>query len=282
MTVLSESPKCDTHTRSVLYEKRGRAAYITLNRPHVHNAMDRRMHQELEAVWDDFESDDELWLAVLTGAGTRSFSVGQDLKELAARYQTGESPSSVGSGSAPGGVRFTERFGLTKPVIARVNGYALGGGFELALACDIIVACEDARFALPEAKLGLIPGAGGVFRLTRQVPFKTAIGHLLTGRWMTAAQAGHYGLVSEVVPNSELDACVDRWVHDVLRCAPLSVRAIKQMALQSSHLSLPEAFRSHYDVEQIRRNSEDCIEGPSAFLEKRAPRWTGSPRKPNQ
>lgn len=129
-------------------------------------------------MWDDFERDDDVWVAVLTGCGDRSFSVGQDLKELVARTESGAPATSFGSRGRPGWPRLTERFALTKPVVARVNGFALGGGFELALACDIIVAAAHATFALPEARLGLMAGAGGVFRLTRQMPFKSAMGYL--------------------------------------------------------------------------------------------------------
>jgi len=197
----------DTNAR-VRYEKRGRVAYIILDRPHVLNAMDVRMHEELLQIWDDFEKDSALWVGVLTGAGDRSFSVGQDLKELVARTGAGIPPTTFGSRGGPGWPRLTERFNLSKPVVARVNGYAFGGGFELALACDIIVAAEQACFALPEAKLGLIPGAGGLFRLTRQIPFKIAMGYLMTGRRMTATRAYELGLVNEVVPISELDASV--------------------------------------------------------------------------
>jgi len=258
----------------VLYEKRGHVAYITLNRPHVLNAMDVRTHEELREVWDDFEQDDELWLGVLTGKGDRAFSVGQDLKELVERTRAGVEPSTFGSRGQPGWPRLTERYGLTKPLIARVNGYAFGGGFELALACDIIVACDQASFALPEAKLGLVAGAGGLFRLTRQIPFKTAIGYLMTGRRMSAERAYALGLVNEVVPPAELDACVNRWVEDVLRCAPLAVRAVKQATLASLHLPLEEAFAARYDAEERRRWSKDCQEGPLAFVEKRRPNWS--------
>jgi dehydration protein DpgD len=258
----------------VHYEKRGHVATITLARPEALNAMDLQMHRELAEIWDDFERDDEIWVGVLTGAGSRAFSVGQDLKELVARTESGAAPSSFGSNGGAGWPRLTERFGMAKPLIARVNGYALGGGFELALACDIIVAADDAQFALPEAGLGLIAGAGGVFRLTRQLPYKTALGYLMTGRRMNAARAFELGLVNEVVPKDALDACVDGWVADLLRSAPLAVRAIKQVAAQAAGLSLPDAFAATYEAEQVRRNSDDCKEGPRAFVEKRAPKWT--------
>lgn len=259
----------------VLYEKRGRVVYVTLNRPAVLNALNLRTHEELVRVWDDFERDDEVWVAVLTGAGDRSFSVGQDLKELVAITEAGAAATSFGSRGRAGWPRLTERFELTKPVIARVNGYALGGGFELALACDIVIAAEHAQFALPEAKLGLMAGAGGLFRLTRQLPFKSAMGYLMTGRRMTAARAYELGLVNEVVAAEQLDRAVDGWLQDVLRCAPLSVRAIKQVAQRSASLSLEQAFIERYPAEQHRMQSEDTREGPRAFVEKRDPVWRG-------
>lgn len=257
----------------VEYEKQGRVAVITLNRPDALNAMDLQMHAELCAIWDDFEQDDDLWVGVLTGKGQRAFSVGQDLKELVRRTAAGAPASSFGSKGLPGWPRLTERFALAKPLIARVNGYALGGGFELALACDIIVAADHATFALPEARLGLIPGAGGLFRLPRQVPYKIAMGYLMTGRRMSAARACELGLVNEVVHADQLDACVAGWVDDLLRSAPLSLRAIKQAAAAAATLSLEQAFQADYQWEAARRQSADCREGPLAFTEKRPPQW---------
>jgi dehydration protein DpgD len=268
-----ESSATHDNRARVRYEKRGRVGYVVLDRPHVLNAMDARMHEELGQVWDDFEQDDGIWLGVLTGAESRAFSVGQDLKELVERTRAGIPPTSFGSSGGPGWPRLTERFNLSKPVIARVSGYAFGGGFELALACDIIIASEEASFALPEATLGLIPGAGGLFRLTRQIPFKVAMGYLMTGRPISASRAYELGLVNEVVPANELDSCVQRWVEDILRCAPLAVRAVKQVGLASMHLSLEEAFSTRYAAEEIRHRSQDCREGPIAFVEKRNPNW---------
>jgi dehydration protein DpgD len=259
----------------VRYEKQGRLARITIDRPAVLNAMDLRTHEELAAAWDDFERDPELWVGVLTGTGDRAFSVGQDLKELANLTRAGVRPSTFGSRDAPGWPRLTERFSLSKPLIARVNGYALGGGFELALACDLVVASDTAVFALPEAQLGLVPGAGGVFRLVRQLPTKTAMGHLLTGRRLSATRAWELGLVNDVVPADGLDACVDAWVSDILRCAPLSVRSIKEAARRSVELPLEQAFSATYEWEERRMGSADTLEGPTAFVEKREPRWTG-------
>jgi dehydration protein DpgD len=258
----------------VRYRKAGHVAHIVLDRPAVLNAMDLRMHEELAEVWDDFEADDDIWVGVLSGAGSRAFSVGQDLGELTARVRAGTAePSSFGSRGKPGWPRLTERFDLSKPVVAKVHGFAMGGGFELALACDIIIASTEAVFALPEARLGLIAGAGGVFRLTRQLPRKTAMGYLLTGRRMDAGRAYELGLINELVAPEQLDACVETWVGDILECAPLSVRAIKEAVTRSESLPLPEAFDATYPWEARRMTSHDATEGPLAFIEKRQPRW---------
>ncbi|WP_260634812.1 enoyl-CoA-hydratase DpgD [Streptomyces angustmyceticus] len=270
-----QEPQLNALTR-VRYTKTGRVARITLDRPDRLNAMDLRMHAELALVWDDFEQDDDVWVAVLTGAGDRAFSVGQDLKELSERVRAGTAePSTFGSRGKPGWPRLTERFDLSKPVVAVVNGYAYGGGFELALACDLVIAADHATFALPEARLGLMAGAGGVFRLVRQAPYRAALGHLLTGRPMTAARGYELGLVNEVVPASGLDDCVTGWVEDLLRSAPLSVRAIKQAAAASLTMPLEQAFRTRFEWEEKRMHSADAQEGPLAFVEKRPPEWTG-------
>jgi dehydration protein DpgD len=261
--------------QTVRYEKAEQVAYVTLDRPEVLNAMNLRMNEELAAVWEDVEADDSVRVAVLTGAGDRAFSVGQDLKERAQLDRQRAGGSSFGSQGQPGWPRLTERFSMSKPVIAQVNGYALGGGMELALACDIIVAAERAVFGLPEVRLGLIPGAGGVFRLARQIPLKLAAGYLLTGRTMTATTACQFGLVNEVVSDERLGDRVAEWTADVVRAAPLSVRAIKESMLRSLDMPLPEAFQATYEWEDRRRHSQDAIEGVRAFNARREPRWTG-------
>jgi enoyl-CoA hydratase/carnithine racemase len=259
----------------VRYEKRGHVAYVTLNRPAVLNAMDLRMHGELGLAWDEAEADDDVRAVVLTGAGDRSFSVGQDLRERAQLDRHGALPATFGSRGQPGWPRLTERFEFSKPVIARVNGYALGGGFELALACDIVVASESAVFALPEVLLGLVPGAGGAFRLSRQLPLKVAMGYLLTGRSIEARVAYDLGLVNEVVPPDQLDRCVASWVADLLRGAPLAVRAIKEAVMRSVDMPLEQAFATRFAWEQRRMYSQDAVEGPLAFAENRPPVWQG-------
>jgi enoyl-CoA hydratase/carnithine racemase len=231
------------------------------------------MHEKLADVWDDIEADDAVRVAVLTGAGDRAFSVGQDLHERARLTAAGSPPTTFGSWGQPGWPRLTERFTLTKPVIARVNGYALGGGFELALACDIVLAAEHAVFGLPEVRLGLVPGAGGAFRLARQLPLKLAMGYLLTGRQLDAASALRFGLVNEVVRAGQLDSCVGEWTDDLIRSAPLAVRALKEAVLRSLDMPLEQAFSTRFPAEERRMYSLDAVEGPLAFAEKRDPRW---------
>lgn len=263
-------------TPRVRYEKRDQIAYITLDRPHVLNAMDLQMHKELAVIWDDFETDDNIRVGILSGSGVKAFSVGQDLKELSKLQNAGKATkSSFGSHGKAGWPRLTERFERIKPLIAKVQGYAMGGGFELALACDIIVATPEASFALPEAQLGLIAGAGGVFRLTRQLPHRVAMGYLLTGRRMTASQALAFGLINEVASANEIDDCVARWAEDILRSAPLSIKAIKEVVSKSASLPLAEAFTMYYNHEEIRCKSQDALEGIEAFVEQRPPIWRG-------
>lgn len=262
-------------TARVRYVKKEHVAWVTLDRPEVLNAMDLRTHEELAEIWDDVEADDEIRVAVLAGAGDRAFSVGQDLKERARLDQAGAPQTTFGSRGQPGWPRLTDRFTLSKPVVARVHGYALGGGFELALACDLIIASDQAIFGLPEVRLGLVPGAGGAFRLVRQLPQRIAMGYLLTGRRLDAATAQRFGLVNEVVPVDRLDDCVKEWTEDLVRSAPLSVRAIREAALKSVDLPLEDAFTAEYVWEERRRRSSDAVEGVQAFAEKRTPIWTG-------
>jgi enoyl-CoA hydratase/carnithine racemase len=242
---------------------------LTINRPERLNAMDSHAHLALSEALDTCAADPEVRVLVLTGAGDRAFSVGRDLRELA-----GDADPAVADRWAKVR-RLTDRHDFPKPIIAQVRGMALGGGFEIAMACDIIVAAEDATFALPEPRRGLIPFAGGVHRLPRQLPLKVAMGLLLTGRTMDAGRAYTLGLVNEVVPVSGLDAAVSTWVADILSCAPLSIRAIKQCVVDGLSLPLEQAMIAIYPAEEARKASSDSLEGPRAFAEKRAPIWAG-------
>ena len=259
----------------ILFERKDRVAHITIQRPERLNSFDPDTHVEFSRALDAFERDDELWVGVLTGAGERAFSAGRDLVQLAEISRASEAEQRADAAKMRDARRLTDRFELSKPLIARLNGFALGGGLEIALACDIIGAAEHAELGLPEPKRGLIAGAMGVHRLPRQLPLKVAMGYLLTGRHMSATRAYELGLVNEVVPHERLDASVDAWVADILACAPLAVRATKQAAMQGLDLPLPEAGRTRFEWELRRRASEDATEGPRAFAEKRSPQWRG-------
>jgi enoyl-CoA hydratase/carnithine racemase len=260
------------------YEKRGRIAYVTINRPDVLNSLHPPAHQELWHIWCDFRDDPDVWVAILTGAGDRAFSAGNDLKYTAEQYgQGGGGPFFPPQLAPPGGFGgITNQFECWKPIIAAVNGYAMGGGFEIVLACDIAVAADHARFALPEPRVGLIAGAAGVHRLPRQIPQKIAMGMILTGRQLTAEEAYRVGLINEVVHMKDLMATAERWANEILECSPLSVRASKQSAVKGLDLPLHAAMNNfQYYAFQQMIYSEDVIEGPKAFAEKRKPAWKG-------
>ena len=258
------------------FNVRDRVAYVTLNRPDAMNSLNPDLRLALSECWDRIEHDPDIWLAVVTGAGERAFCAGADLKHRARERSASEEQRQAWADIANATVPLNERWDFPKPVIARVNGFALGGGLELALACDIIVAAEHAELGLPEPRRGLIAGAAGVHRLPRQIGLKAAMGYLLTGRHMSAERAYQLGLVNEVVPSADLDRAVDSWVQDILRCAPLAVRATKQAAMRGLDMPLPQAFYTDHPAERQRRNSADALEGPRAFAEKRPPRWQGN------
>jgi enoyl-CoA hydratase/carnithine racemase len=249
------------------YEKKGRLAVVTLNRPERMNALHPPSHFELHEIWNDFERDPEVWVGVLTGAGDKAFSAGNDLK------YTAEHGMNTGRSVDTGFGGITNRTTCWKPIIAAVNGFALGGGFEMALACDIIIAAEHARLGLPEPRVGLMAGAGGVHRLPRMMPQKIAMGYILTGRHMTAQEAHRWGIVNEVVPLPELWPTVEKWAQDILAGAPLSIRASKQAALMGLGHTLDVAMNMNYTEALRMRHSEDTVEGPRAFAEKRPPNW---------
>jgi crotonobetainyl-CoA hydratase len=245
-------------------------ATVTLARPEALNAVDLETESELQRVWNELERNRDIRVVVLTGEGERAFCVGADLKN--------PSMSGLEYWAAPrpggfGGIALRET--LNVPVIARVNGYALGGGFEMVLGCDLVVACEEASFGLPEALVGRMPLDGGMTLLQRQIPYRQAMAMLLTGRRVAAREALDMGLVNEVVPRVELDAAVGRWVEALLACAPLSLQAIKQVVRRTSTLSAAEAQALRLPALVSALQSEDAHEGVRAFQEKRKPRWSG-------
>ncbi len=254
---------------------RDHVAYITLNRPEALNSLNPELRWTLSRHFDEVQSNDDIWLAVVTGAGERAFCAGADLKHRARERDASAEQRAEWARMMEETTPLNQRWYLAKPVIARVNGFALGGGLELALSCDIIVAAEHAELGLPEPRRGLIAGGVGVHRLPRQIGLKAAMGYLLTGRHMSAQRAYELGLVNQVVPGAGLDAAVDEWVRDILRCAPLAVRATKETAMRGLDLPLPQAFYTEYEWERRRRGSDDALEGPRAFAEKRPPEWRG-------
>jgi enoyl-CoA hydratase/carnithine racemase len=256
---------------SVGYSIDNRIARVTLDRPDRMNAIDAETEAELEAIWRDIEGRDDVSCVVLTGAGEKSFCTGADMKGSGSKSGLEYWAESRENGF--GGLAF--RRSLDVPVIARVNGYALGGGFEMVLGCDIVIASEKAKFGLPEARVGRLPLDGGMVLLQRKIPHNLAMGMLFTGRHLTAAQMQAFGIVNEVVPQDQLDAAVDRWVADIIACAPLSLKAIKQTVNRTGHLSPAEAQALRTPALVRALASEDSLEGVTAFREKRAPVWQG-------
>ncbi len=249
-------------------EKDGRLTIVTIQRPEVMNALHPPANFELAEVFDDFVADSDQWVAIITGAGDRAFSAGNDLKYQASGGKMGGPPA--------GFAGLTSRFDNVKPVIAAVNGIAMGGGFEIALACDLIIAAENAIFALPEPRVGLAALAGGIHRLPREIGMKQAMGMLLTGRRVSAAEGKDLGFVNEVVPEGQALDAARRWAGQILECAPLSVRGSKQAAMEGMAAeSLEAAIKGRYEQIQAMYKSADFVEGPLAFSEKRAPDWKG-------
>ncbi|MFH1603811.1 MAG: enoyl-CoA hydratase-related protein [Pseudomonadota bacterium] len=247
-------------------EDEGRIRIVTINRPEVMNALHNEAHCEFDAVWNEFAARDDLWIGIITGAGTRAFCAGNDLK-VQATGKRGPRPSTGFAG-------ITHRYDMNKPLIAAVNGIAMGGGFEAALACDIIVAAQNAVFALTEVRVGLIAGSGGVHRLPRMIPQKQALGMILTGRRVSATEGKELGFVNEVVPEGEALAAGMRWAALILECSPMAVRASKEVLYAGMmEPTLEKAMRTVYPAQQANLASQDYIEGPRAFAEKRKPNW---------
>ena len=254
----------------VKVDRDGPITTVTLNRPEVMNALHSPAHFELGEVFDNFAADPEQWVAIVTGAGERAFSAGNDLKHQAGGGKMGSPPS--------GFAGLTSRFDLTKPLIAAVNGVAMGGGFEIALACDLIVASESAIFALPEPKVGLAALAGGLHRLPRAIGLKRAMGMILTARRVTAREGLELGFVNEVTAPADLIATAKRWANLICECSPMSIRASKQAVLAGLDEPTLEAAikgQSRYDAVAALFRSEDFVEGPLAFSQRRPPQWKG-------
>ena len=255
---------------SVLFEVRDHVARVTIDRPQVMNAIDAATEAELERIWTEIEGDNDVRAVVLTGSGDRAFCAGADVKNVS---KTGLEYWADARPNGFGGIAL--RTTLDVPVIAGVNGHALGGGFEAVLGCDIVVAAEEATFAFPEPRLGRIPLDGGMVLLQRQIPFRAAMGVLMTGRRVPAREALALGIVNEVVPRAELDQAVERWLKEILACAPLSIRAVKQTVRRTAHLDAQEARAMKLPALIAALQSKDQDEGVAAFREKRPAVWQG-------
>ena len=249
-------------------EKDGKLWVITLNRPERMNALHSPAHFELEEIFNEFSNDPDAWVAIITGSGERAFCAGNDLRYQAEGGKLERNPM--------GFAGLTSRFDLKKPIIAAVNGVAMGGGVEIALACDLIIASENARFALPEPEVGLAALAGGMHRLPRQIGMKRAMGMMLTGRTVEAQEGLSLGFVNEVVAHQDLMESAKKWAESIMECSPTSVRTTKDVAMSGlSHASVETAMEQKYDSVLDLFKGEDFVEGPLAFSEKRKPNWTG-------
>ena len=250
---------------AVDYEKEGRIAIFTINRPEALNSVNVQVFQELHARMVEFRDDPELWVGIITGAGERAFSAGADIKDMLPflkehRDSPWAAPSSIMRG-----------LDMWKPLIAAVNGLALGGGLEIVLACDIRIASEKARFGTPEVTLGLIPGWGGTQRLPRMIPWCKAAEILLTGRPMDAQEAYRIGLVNKVVPPEQVMPAAKEWAEVICRAGPLAVRATKEAMIRGSGMTLDDGLRLENSLEAYVTGTKDFAEGTTAFVEKRKP-----------
>ncbi len=248
-------------------EKKGHILVVTMNRPDVYNAVHADMHHELADCWDSFAADQDLWVAVLTGAGDKAFSAGNDLKATASGGSTRGMPDSGFAG-------LSSRFNLEKPLIAAVNGFAMGGGFETALSCDILIASENAKFALPEVKVGFFAAASGVQRLSRYIGRLAAQEMMFTGRTIMADEALKLGCVNEVVPHEQLMGRAMAKAEELCTVSPSAVKATKRVLNEMAKADgMAASIEYSREVIADLSKTEDFKEGVQAFVEKRKPNW---------
>ncbi|MDE0884389.1 MAG: enoyl-CoA hydratase-related protein [Myxococcota bacterium] len=273
-------PETNSPERHLLVEEEDGVMTLIMNRPEARNALSPQMLIQLCEAWHEFRDRDDLRVAILTGAGETDFCAGGDLKLTMPLMTGARKPEDKWDHQIlenPG--QFTDAilrgFELYKPVIAAVNGNALGGGTEMTNACDLRVASEHAVFGTPEARVGLLPGGGSISRLPRQIPWAKAMEMLLIGDHWSARDALEMGLLNYVVPHAQLLAKVHELADKLARNGPLAVRKIKEGVMRGSGLSLSEALKIEDEVSATVMMSKDAREGPRAFKEKRAPRFTG-------
>lgn len=251
------------------YEKEGRIATFTINRPQALNALNTEALRELHEAMLDFKDDPDLWVGIITGAGEKAFCAGADVKEVLPLIKKHKDTPWV---IPPNPMRGLE---LWKPLIAAINGLALGGGLELALACDIRLASENARLGTPEVTLGLIPVWGGTQRLPRMIPWCKAAELLLTGTMIDAQEAHRIGLINKVVPQDKLMSTAKEWANTICRAGPIAVRAAKEAMLRGSNMTLEEGLQLERSLGVYVMDTEDFQEGTTAFVEKRKPNFKG-------
>ena len=248
-------------------EKKGHILVVTMNRPDVYNAVHVDMHNEMSQCWDAFAADQDLWVAVLTGAGDKAFSAGNDLKATATGGNLKPMPDSGFAG-------LSSRYDLEKPIVAAVNGFAMGGGFETALSCDILIASENAKFALPEVKVGFFAAASGVQRLSRYIGRLAAQEMMFTGRTIMAAEALKMGCVNAVVPHDQLMDSAMAKAEELCNVSPSAVKATKRVLNEMMKGDGMQASIAHSrEVIADLAKTEDFKEGVQAFVEKRKPNW---------
>jgi len=255
---------------ALIYEKKDKIAYVTINRPEAMNAMDPETYTELSEAWIDIRDDPDVWVAIITGAGDKAFSAGADLKKTIGRpveawhfWQTQEEQI------------LNRGLEVWKPIIAAVNGYCLAGGMTLLLATDIRIAAEHATFGVSEVSRGILPGNGGTQRTIQQLPYPIAMYLLLTGERMNAEEALRAGLINKVLPLPELMPEAERIARKICENAPLAVRAIKELAVRGQYLPIEYGLRLEQAVQRVLSTTEDAKEGPKAFSQKRRPSYTG-------
>lgn len=252
----------------VEFVKDGHIARVRLDNPSALNAINPQMDDALHAAWTEINTDAEIWVAILSATEGKAFCAGADVSggtDRDGRMALGGGLTGVGG----------PQLHLRKPLIAAVHGYVIGGGFELAMCADVIVAADNTQFFIPEVKAGIIGEAGILHRAIRQLPHHIALGMILTGDRLPAAKAGQYGLVNEVVAAAELTAAADRWAQKILACSPLAVQAAKDAALRGLGKSLEDALTTRYEPIEAYAGTKDQLEGLAAFAEKRKPSWQG-------